>query len=133
MAFAGLSISLGGILTADISMKLDRILGKLEPNESRANSIRRTAMILGIIILDEKSVLESDFPDFSMEQLIEMDLTHNEASSYINNREELSSVFNSAMNDSSIDEAKKTWDEAKIILGTDALKGLEKVFAFQSQ
>ena len=94
----------------------------------------RLAAIGGLIILDGESGQELEFQRMSDEQLRKMGLTPEEALSYNENLEKLSTSFkvvsSSLTNDSTKEEAVELWQEQEEILGADAINGARKVLNF---
>ena len=82
---------------------------------------------LFLILLDEDDKYQLDLSKVKKDSMIKAGLNPNEQKALVANREELETVFNEAMKDRHVDLAAARFEEAKAILGEDAITGLHKL------
>ena len=131
IALTGLYVGLGGVAG---SFFVGVLAGP--GNEGLSTLSAYTAMVslvVGVIILDGENGQEIQFKKMSEADLLNINLTQNEARAYNENIEELTQAFkmvSSDLNkDSKVEDAVKLWDEQESILGSDTINGARKVLA----
>ena len=86
---------------------------------------------LGLIIMNEDSVEQLSLDSLEEKHFKNAGLSSSQIFAVKNNKEELEAVFTEAMKDRHVDLAAARFEEAKAILGEDAITGLHKLLTTQ--
>ena len=120
IALAGLGVIATGFVAAS--------------NSSNSDTGGFALMIIGtfgLLILDEQGQETLSLDKVTSNHLKKANLSESEITAIKNNQEELEAVFTEAMKDRHVDLAAARFEEAKAILGEDAITGLHKLLATQ--
>lgn len=118
---AGMALGALGILYGSYAT-----LDTIENQESNGWNFLK-GLIVGLILLDNQGEERLDLSQLRDVDYKNASLTKSEITALKNNQEELEVIFTEAMKDRHIDLASARFEQARIILGDDALSGLYKV------